>query len=238
MFIVAVQNVAKLIGPDDASNNLAQGSTKNNNLWMILERIPGHSLKKFIEQKHRSALGFLEAIQLVLKLADIVEQVHNKGVFHQNLSPENIMIECDSKQVNIDKAKLTLLNFSQVDRILNETHVSTATSTQKWYQASQASIQGLSSTIDASGVCAILFWLLTKMDPRHEDTMAPHLLIRDKLNETIDRTVNSISMYLEFVFEISHNTEHLPNLCFICFRYGPKDPVRCSSGDQISYRYF
>ena len=198
--VLDVQNVAKLIKPEEASNsNLAQRNGRNGSLWMIMEQVRGDSLKELIEGKLRSTFGVLEAIQLVLNLITIVEEVHNKGIFHQNLSPENIMIEPDPTLTPVHQSQLTLLNFSQADTVLNGSDVSVPSTRQKWYQTPQATIRRLASTVDASGVCAILLWLLTWTNPRHENSMLPHQLARDKLNETIDRTINWISMYLKLV---------------------------------------
>jgi serine/threonine protein kinase len=120
--------------------------------------------------------------------------MHNKSIFHQNLSPENIMIEWDSNHDSINHAQLTLLNFSQAVSALNSTDLTVASSTQKWYQPLHATTTTLSSTVDASGVCAIIFWLLTKVDPRHNNNELPHQEACENLNQIIDRAVKSASM--------------------------------------------
>jgi serine/threonine protein kinase len=138
-------------------------------------------------------LEISKAIKLILNLIEIIQQMHNKGIFHQNLSPENIMIEWDSKS-SIDHAQLTILNFSQALIASNRTPVSIPSSTEKWYRAPQIDDQGLISTIDSSSSCAILFWLLTQIDPKRDNDGLPHQQARDILNEMINSTVKFTSM--------------------------------------------
>lgn len=190
--VADVKGVNQLIEPENASNNLVQRRV-NSDLWMMMKRAPGYSLKEFIERKCQGVLEISAAIQLTLNLIGILQQVHNKGIFHQNLSPENIMIEWDSKS-SIDRAQLTLLNFSQAVIISNRTYTSVTSSSQKWYHVSQIDDKGLSSTVDSSDSCAVLFWLLTQIDPRHENGQLPHQQARDKLNDMIKSAVKSTSM--------------------------------------------
>ena len=175
--ITGVRGVAQLIDPEDASNNLAQRRSADGDLWMIMQRAPGYSLKEFCTRVHKSALAMPDTIQLALSLTRIIKQVHDRGVGHQNVSPEHLMIEWDHKNQPISEAQLTLLSFSQTSSL------------QKWYEAPQASVEGLSSTIDASGVCAILFWLLLQADPRHDGDALPHQQDREALHRAINDAV-------------------------------------------------
>ena len=187
------KGVSQLIEPENASNNLAQRRVNSDSLWMIMKRVSGYSLKEFIERKCQGVLEVSAAIQLTLNLVEILQQIHNKGIFHQNLSPENIMIEWDLKSP-IDRAQLTVLNFSQAVIVSDRAHRSVASSTQKWYLSPQTNEEGLSSTVDPSGICAILLWLLTQIDPRHDNDNLPHYLARDKLNDMFKSDVKSTSM--------------------------------------------
>ena len=191
---VDVKGFSQLIEPENKSNNLAQRRVDNGNLWMIMKRAPGYSLKEFIERKCQGVLEISAAIQLTRNLVEILQQMHSKGIFHQNLSPENIMIEWDSKSTSISQANLTVLNFSQAVTISTQTDTKNISSSRKWYHASQTNVNGLSSTVDASGACAILLWLMTGMDPRHENDELPHQQARDKLNDMIKSTTNSTSL--------------------------------------------
>lgn len=166
-----------------------------------MERAPGYTLREFFERKYRNTIEVSEAIQLVQNLAGIIKRIHTKNVFHQNISPDNIMIEWDSKPESIGFAHLTLLGFSHAFIVSNEISMENISARQSWYSAPQASVKAMSSTVDASGICAIFFWLLTKMNPQHENGELPHEKFRDKLNDVIDNAINSIRMYSKLLFE-------------------------------------
>jgi serine/threonine protein kinase len=87
-----------------------------------------------IERNCQAVLEIPAAIQLTLNLVGILQQAHSKGIFHLNLSPENIMIEWDVKS-SIYRAQLTLVNFSQAVIVSNRTHTSVASSARKGYHA-------------------------------------------------------------------------------------------------------
>ena len=192
--MIDVKGVSQLIESEMAPRILTEARHNNSDLWMILQRAPGLSLKEFIERKCHGVLEMSIGIQLTLKIIKIIQQIHNKGIFHRNLSPENIMIEWDLKSP-MDHAQLTILNFNQALIVSNRTPIPvSSSSTQKWYSPSQFVDQGMSSTIDPSGSCAILFWLLTQTCPRHDNAELPHEQARDKLDDMIRNTVKSTSM--------------------------------------------
>ncbi|CAF1173097.1 unnamed protein product [Adineta steineri] len=193
-----VKGVCQLIEPENLSNNLVQRCINSDCLWMIMKRAPGYSLKEFIERKCQGVLQISTAIQLTLNLVEIIQQVHKKELFHLNLSPENIMIEWDLK-VSISCAQLTVLNFNQATIVSDRTYIPVTTSAQKWYHARQIDDKGLSSTIDPSAICAILFWLLTQIDPQHDNDALPHQQAREKFDDMIKSTIKFVDMSQQIV---------------------------------------
>ena len=107
------------------------------------------------------------------------------------------MIEWDSKKTSIEHACLTLINFSQAYIKSDIIDPVNQQSKQRWYQAPQENVERFtySSTIDTSGICAILLWLLTNIDPRHSYDKLPHQQdnSRDKLEKKINHAVETIS---------------------------------------------
>ncbi len=198
-----MKGVVQLIELEDSPDTDDQQLSSKSNLSLITEHSPGYSLKEFVNRIHRGGFGVLEAIQLVQNLITIVKQVHSKGVLHQNLEPENIIIELDSKQTSIDQARLILINFSQA-YIKSDRHDQMIQSAaQCWYKAPQLNVESLkySPTIDASSICAILFWLLTNTDPRHDHNLLPHQQenAMDKLDNKITQAVRNASTYRMFL---------------------------------------
>lgn len=137
-------------------------------------------------------------IQILIK---IVKDIHSKGVLHQNLAPENIFIDWDDKTTSAEQATFTLTDFSQAHIAEKNYRIKESTDTY-WYQAPQFQDEILkySSTIDASGLCALLLWLLTNVDPKHDENFLPHQNedVMTKLNNKIASAVRESSKSMEF----------------------------------------
>ena len=189
-----MKGVCQLLEPINHSNNLSRPSEDHPDRWMIMERAQKYSLKRFIERRNSPTIGVAEAIQLTLKLTAILREIQNRSVTHQNLSPENIMINWNSQNSSIDQAQLTVLNFSQTVMLPSRNLASTS-SIRKWYKVAQANEPELKATVDASGICAVLFWLITKVNPRDDTNELPHQQERDKLNRLITMAVNEAGMH-------------------------------------------
>ncbi|MDP1828165.1 MAG: protein kinase [Archangium sp.] len=66
------------------------GQDDEGNLFIAMEYCEGVDLKKVIAEQGR--LPMIEAIEIVLQVADVLANAHEKGVIHRDLKPENIMI--------------------------------------------------------------------------------------------------------------------------------------------------
>ncbi len=66
------------------------GQDEEGNLFIAMEYCEGVDLKKIIAEQGR--LPLIEAIEVVLQVADVLANAHEKGVIHRDLKPENIMI--------------------------------------------------------------------------------------------------------------------------------------------------
>ena len=192
-----VPGVVQLVKTRDDPDKNDQRASRRSKYVLLTVRVPGSTLREFVREELRGGFGVLEAIKLVQHLIIIVNKVHSKDVFHQNIGPENIMINWDSKKSSIDEAELTLINFSQVYIKSAKNSFANQSTTQSWYQAPQANVQSLKylSTIDVSSICALLLWLLTDTDPKHTQNMLPHQQenVIDKLNNKIAQAVRNAS---------------------------------------------
>lgn len=193
IIVLEIKNICQLIDYREGHDNF----------WMIMERARGHPLKEFFERQFQRNFEIPTAIKLTLRLIGIIQQMHGKGVFHQNLSPENIIIEWDPKS-STDDAQLAIVNFSQALILSSRTHASIPSPKDKWYCPPQINHQALNSTVDSSGCCAILFWLLTHINPRHVENNLPHQQARDKLDDMIKTAAKSASMFSYFNFSMIH----------------------------------
>jgi serine/threonine protein kinase len=191
-----VKGVPQLLDSEDTTKNRDHRFSSKEDFWFITEHVPGSSLKEFVSLIHRGGFTVLQAIQLSQNLITIIKRMHSRGVLHQNLEPQNIMIEWDSKKTSIDQAQLALINFSQARIKSDKSYKRT---TDCWYKAPQADVESFeySSTIDASSICAILLWLLTIIDPRNDHDLLPHerQSVEDEINRKITEEIRTASMY-------------------------------------------
>jgi serine/threonine protein kinase len=166
----------------------------SSNSWIIIERAPGYSLKEFIDRKYRNNFGILEAVKLVKQLLIIVKRVHSQGILHRNLEPKHIMIEWDFATTTIEQAHLTLINFSNAYIRSDRKDPINSSSKQSWYKPPQTNVE---SSIDVSGICAVLFWLITETVPQHGNDTLPHQQsdARDQLESKIIEAVNTARKY-------------------------------------------
>ncbi|CAF4297795.1 unnamed protein product [Rotaria socialis] len=191
-----VPGVVQLIEPEQQSNNFGKKAGGEDDLWIIMQRASTHSLKTFMDQKrekYKTDIEVSSAIKFVQHLIGIVKQVHSRGILHQNLEPENIVIEYESKNPSIDEANLTLLNFTQAYiKSHQSTHINQENAI-RWYQQPEANAQSFkySATNDASAIVAILLWLLTDVIPQHREKILPHL--KPEVHDKLDRKFSNVA---------------------------------------------
>ena len=62
---------------------------ENGTVYMVMEYIDGNSLAEEVKQKGR--MGWKEALHLLYPIMDALEKIHEKGMIHRDISPENII---------------------------------------------------------------------------------------------------------------------------------------------------
>lgn len=168
-----------------------------------MEHIKGVTLRKFIET---NPVSFRHKLIITLNLLNIAKQIHFRNIVHRHINPHNIMIitplvdaKNDHDLFHNDKIDLILIDYSRActvqddepnTRIIFEDDRNHLWNT--FYQTSQLegkmSTDGSdanqlptnlirSSTIDTSYVCAVLFWMITRDDPKESRNIhgqAPH----------------------------------------------------------------
>jgi len=71
-----------------------------NTAYLIMEFIEGESLKHFVERHKR--LNQKQALFLCEQLLSAVKDLHNKGLLHRDIKPDNILIKSNKELVLID----------------------------------------------------------------------------------------------------------------------------------------
>jgi serine/threonine protein kinase/uncharacterized membrane protein len=73
---------------------------ENNTAYLAMEYVNGETLKNKVERER--ALGENEAMSLISQLLDAVEEVHQKGMLHRDIKPDNVLITPEGRVVLID----------------------------------------------------------------------------------------------------------------------------------------
>ncbi|MDD6429518.1 MAG: Stk1 family PASTA domain-containing Ser/Thr kinase [Lachnospiraceae bacterium] len=63
--------------------------------YIVMEYVEGITLKNYISSKGR--LGYNEAVSIAIQVAKGIEAAHSKGIVHQDIKPQNIIISKDGK---------------------------------------------------------------------------------------------------------------------------------------------
>jgi eukaryotic-like serine/threonine-protein kinase len=75
--------------PKLIDSNSEQFDDNNVPLYMVAEFVEGETLSKIVG---KNSLELPEAIELMLKLLDIIQYCHRIGVIHRDIKPDNIMV--------------------------------------------------------------------------------------------------------------------------------------------------
>jgi tRNA A-37 threonylcarbamoyl transferase component Bud32 len=189
--------------------NTSNDHQSNKELWTIMKLFNGETLSDYIKA---NKMDFREALYITRQLLNIIKQIHDRNVIHRDIQPKNILIE---QRSNINEINLMLINFSSAwinnyqwthyiedcdERLGNQFYRMPQFENQS-IDTEQNETNGqfrYSPTIDTTGICAILFWMITGHEPKESQDISgqpPHKL-RDNLKiiekKIIEMTGNQI----------------------------------------------
>ena len=70
-------------------------STDSDLKYIVMEYVNGETLKAYLKKKGR--LDFDETVSISLSILSALEQVHDKGVIHQDIKPSNMIFDTDGQ---------------------------------------------------------------------------------------------------------------------------------------------
>ena len=92
-FRAEAQSAAALEHPNIV--NIYDVGSEDGLYYIVMEYIEGITLKQYIAKKGR--LGYNEALSIAIQMARGIEAAHNKGIVHQHIKPQNIIISKEGK---------------------------------------------------------------------------------------------------------------------------------------------
>lgn len=134
---------------------------ENQTAYFVMEYVEGPSLRMFVEE--RGAFSPPEALAFIIKLLEGLSKIHQKGVLHRDINPNNILIGNDGGPVLID--------FGISREYEEETTLTQTTFRTPGYSApEQAVLKARRGPFtDIYGVGATLFFMLTGQRPQTTD---------------------------------------------------------------------
>ncbi|MCA9803065.1 MAG: protein kinase [Cyanobacteria bacterium HKST-UBA02] len=90
------------------------GITGSGNPYMVLEYVPGRTLKEAIES--RSTLSLRSILTIIEKLARAMAHAHDSGIIHRDLKPSNILlIEGENSEVDIKVIDFGIAHLFEIE---------------------------------------------------------------------------------------------------------------------------
>jgi formylglycine-generating enzyme required for sulfatase activity/predicted Ser/Thr protein kinase len=159
----------------------------NNTAYLVMEYVPGKNLKDYIAEN--GPMKETEALPLIHQLFDAVEEVHNVGMLHRDLKPDNILLTAKNRVVLIDFGAAR--EFTE-----GKTITQTAMLTPGFAPIEQYSNRAKRGTFtDIYALGATLYFLLTGHKPiaatdrYREQLAAPH-----QINPAVSEQLSSAVM--------------------------------------------
>jgi eukaryotic-like serine/threonine-protein kinase len=135
----------------------------NGDPFIVMELLNGENLAQKLE---RGPMSGVEAVQLLLPIADALGLAHGKGIVHRDLKPENVFIAKDEEQ-----AVPKLLDFGIAKRVYSSSLVGKLTSrgtllgSPSYMSPEQARGDDVDERTDIWSFCVVLYEAITGRAP-------------------------------------------------------------------------
>lgn len=187
----------------------------NRECWSIMKPMVGQRLSSYVRGLECDLADALRISQQILR---IVQQMHDLHVIHRDIQPEHILVRKSNAKPK--ELHFMLINFhaSWVD------DMSTATidgfKGNDFYKMPQFETEEQSEgmlnaryspTIDATGVCAVLFWMITGKQPKESrdiNDRAPHQLPENV--KIIERKIKDLTGTISTLLSTSRHSTYFP----------------------------
>jgi serine/threonine protein kinase len=86
---------------------------ENNTAYIVMEKIDGRTLRELLDERHGRGFTPDEVERMIDQMVDALELIHLNGVFHLDISPDNVM--------QTKSGKIVLIDFGAARRTLRTT---------------------------------------------------------------------------------------------------------------------
>lgn len=74
---------------------------ENNTAYMVMEYVEGITLKNYLNE-HEGKIPWKDTLEMIYPVINSLKQVHEEGIIHRDISPDNIMISNEKRITIID----------------------------------------------------------------------------------------------------------------------------------------
>ena len=137
----------------------------NNATYLVMEYVPGISLKKYMKQQQK-LFSEQEMLTLMQPILLALQTMHQKGILHRDISPENLMLSPDNTLTLIDFGAARTFSRSDDDNLT--VILKRGYAPEEQYHSN--SRQG--PWTDLYAVCAVMYQMLTGILPQEASARA------------------------------------------------------------------
>jgi len=161
---------------------------ENGTAYFIMEYLDGCSFGEYIA-KHGGHLSWDDTARVMLPVLEVLGQIHDKGIIHRDVSPDNIYITKDGlvKLLDFGAARHSLGNVSQsLDVVIKHGFAPKEQYSRRGRQGPFTDVYAASATI---------YYALTGVKPdesidrAEEDTMPPPSILGAKISEQLENVI-------------------------------------------------
>jgi len=131
---------------------------ENNTVYMVMEFLEGQGLNEYVVSLLEKRIPYEEAIILITPVIEALEKVHEEGILHRDVSPDNIYM---TKERNIRLIDFGAARHSEKDESKTEIVKFGYTPLEQY---SHDGNQG--SWTDVYALCATLYFMMTGIKPQ------------------------------------------------------------------------
>ena len=145
--------------------HVAEQIQANNTTYLVMEYVPGISLKKYMKQQQK-LFSEQETLTLMQPILSALQAMHQKGILHRDISPENLMLSPDNTLTLIDFGAARTFSRSDDDNLT--VILKRGYAPEEQYHSN--SRQG--PWTDLYAVCAVMYQMLTGILPQEASARA------------------------------------------------------------------
>ena len=145
--------------------HVAEQIQANNTTYLVMEYVPGISLKKYMKQQQK-LFSEQETLALMQPILIALQAMHQKGILHRDISPENLMLSPDNTLTLIDFGAARTFSRSDDDNLT--VILKRGYAPEEQYHSN--SRQG--PWTDLYAVCAVMYQMLTGILPQEASARA------------------------------------------------------------------